>query len=97
VLSVVLVTSALGGEGKTSLASHLATSLARAWRKTLLIDADLRNPGAHRQFDLPSEAGFCDVLRGGVEFDDVIRATPVSRLWLMSAAQWDAHASQALA
>src|SRR5262249_37435330 len=34
-LQVVMVTSAVGGEGKTSLASQLAASLARAWRKTL--------------------------------------------------------------
>ena len=41
---VVMITSALPGEGKTSLSSHLATSLARSGLKTLLIDADLRQP-----------------------------------------------------
>jgi len=96
-LRVVMVTSAVGGEGKTSLASHLAASLARAWRKTLLLDCDLRNPAAHQQFDLPLEPGLCDVLRGDVEFDDAIRPTPVSRLWLMPAGKWDSHALQALA
>jgi capsular exopolysaccharide synthesis family protein len=96
-LRVVMVTSALGGEGKTSLASHLAASLARAWRKTLLLDCDLRNPAAHKQFDLPLEPGFSEVLRGEVEFDDVIRPTPVSRLWMIPAGQWDSHAVQALA
>ena len=38
---VIMIASALPGEGKTSLASHLATSLARSGQKTLLIDADL--------------------------------------------------------
>src|SRR5205085_4252844 len=51
-LQVVMVTSAAGGEGKTSVASHLAASLARAWRKTLLVDGDLRNPVAHTLFEL---------------------------------------------
>ncbi len=96
-LRVVMVTSAVGGEGKTSLASHLAASLARSWRKTLLIDGDLRNPAAHQQFDLPLEPGFSEVLRGEVEYDDAVRPTPVSRLWLMPAGKWDSHAIQALA
>jgi capsular exopolysaccharide synthesis family protein len=96
-LRVVMVTSAIGGEGKTSLASHLAASLARSWRKTLLIDCDLRNPAAHQQFDVPLEPGFSEVLRGEVEFGDVIRPTPVSRLWMIPAGKWDSHAIQALA
>ena len=96
-LRVVMITSANSGEGKTSLAGQLAASLARAWRKTLLIDGDLRHPGIHRQFDMPQEPGFSDVLRGELECDDAIRPTPLPRLWMMPAGQCDAHATQALA
>jgi capsular exopolysaccharide synthesis family protein len=94
---VVMITSAIGGEGKTTLASHLAASLARAWRNTLLIDGDLRNPAAHTQFDLPGSPGFCEALRGEVEFENVVKPTSVSRLWLLPAGKCDAHALQALA
>jgi len=94
---VIMVTSALGGEGKTTLATHLAASLARAWRKTLLIDCDLRNPGAHRQFDLAVEPGVSEALRGEVEFEDAVRPTLVIRLWLLPAGKFDSHAVQALA
>src|SRR5262249_28069613 len=94
---VVLVTSAVAGEGKTSLASQLAASLARAWRKTLLIDGDLRKPAAHQLFELPIEPGLSEVLRGDLEAGDVIRPTSVGRLWVMPAGQWDQHALQALA
>jgi capsular exopolysaccharide synthesis family protein len=96
-LRVVMVTSAMGGEGKTSLASHLAVSLARSWRKTLLIDCDLRHPAAHLQFGLPLEPGFSEALRGEVGFEDAVRPTPVSRLWMVPAGHWDSHAIQALA
>jgi capsular exopolysaccharide synthesis family protein len=96
-LRVVMVTSAGGGEGKTSLASHLAVSLARSWRKTLLIDCDLRHPAAHAQFEVPLEPGFSEGLRGEVGFEDVVRPTPVSRLWMIPAGHWDSHAIQALA
>jgi capsular exopolysaccharide synthesis family protein len=96
-LRVLLLTSASGGEGKTSLASHLAASLARAGRKTLLIDGDLRNPAAHRQFDLPQTPGFSEVLQGEIQAEEGIRPTPVSRLWLLPAGHWNTEAVQALA
>jgi polysaccharide biosynthesis transport protein len=96
-LRIILVTSASGGEGKTSLASHLAGSLARAWRKTLLLDGDLRNPSTHCLFNLPLEPGFSEVLRGEAELEDVVRPTPMSRLWTIPAGQWNDHAVQALA
>jgi capsular exopolysaccharide synthesis family protein len=96
-LQVVMVTSATGGEGKTSLATLLATSLARAWRKTVLIDGDLRNPAAHRPFDLPLEPGFSEMLRREVDLNDVVRPTPISRLWVIPAGNCDPFAIQALA
>lgn len=96
-LRVILVTSANSGEGKTSLASQLAASLSRAWKKTLLIDADLRSPAAHTLFDVPVEPGFSEVLRGELPSADAIRATAFSRLWVLPAGNWDSHALQALA
>jgi Mrp family chromosome partitioning ATPase len=48
-------------------------------------------------FDLPGEPGFSEVLRGDLDASDAIRPTAISRLWLMSAGQWDPHAQQALA
>jgi len=93
---VVMISSAVGGEGKTTLASHLAASLARAWRKTLLIDGDLRNPAQHIQFDQPNEPGLCEALRSEVEFEDVIKPTLISRLWMVPAGKVDPHALQAL-
>ena len=60
-LRVLLVTSAVGGEGKTSLASHLATSLARSGQRTLLIDGDLRRPMVHQSLRATSWAGLLRV------------------------------------
>src|SRR5262249_44504131 len=74
----------------------LAASLARSWRKTLLIDGDLRGPAAHRLFNLPSEPGFSEALRSDADFDATVRPTPLSRLWLLPAGRCHAHAVQAL-
>jgi succinoglycan biosynthesis transport protein ExoP len=96
-LQVVMITSALAGEGKTSLASHLAASLARAGRHTLLLDSDMRNPTLHRLFDLSRTPGLSELLRGEIDLDGVIRATAIDNLSIISAGQADAVALQSLA
>jgi capsular exopolysaccharide synthesis family protein len=96
-LRVLMVASAMKGEGKTSLAGHLATSLARAGRRTLLLDADLRSPAAHRLFDLPLERGTCELLRGQAALEEVVRPTVVPGLALVSAGYFDDRAVRALA
>ncbi len=94
---VLMVASAVGGEGKTSLASHLAASLARGGRKTLLVDCDLRNPGAHLHFQCRLAPGFCEALRGEAVYEDLIQPTPIENLSLLSAGKCDRQAVQMLA
>jgi succinoglycan biosynthesis transport protein ExoP len=96
-LRVVMITSALGGEGKTSLSSHVATSLARAGRKTLLIDCDLRKPSLQRVFELPRTEGFCELLRGEVGLAEAVQATQVDGLAVIAAGEVDAVALGRLA
>jgi capsular exopolysaccharide synthesis family protein len=96
-LKVIMVASAIGGEGKTSLASHLTASLARGRRKTLLVDCDLRNPAAHLQFDMPLTPGFAEGLRGEAAFEDLVRPTPLPNLSLVTAGMCDRQAVEALA
>jgi len=95
-IRTVMITSAVAGEGKTSLSCHLATSLARAGRKTLLIDGDLRRPSVHKMFDLPVDPGFAGLLRGDLEDEAALRSTPAANLWIMPAGQCDAATLQAL-
>jgi capsular exopolysaccharide synthesis family protein len=88
-VKVVLVASATAGEGKTSLSSHLAVSLARAGRKTLLIDGDLRNPCAHDLFGLDLTPGFGEVLRGEIGPVEACRPTLVPGLSMLTAGHCD--------
>jgi capsular exopolysaccharide synthesis family protein len=94
---VVMVSSAVSGEGKTTLASHLASSLARAGRRTLLIDCDLRRPAAHQLFELPLQPGFSEALLGEVHIAEATLSSPVDGLWVVPAGQWDREVIQALA
>src|SRR5206468_1146847 len=93
----VMVTSAQGGEGKTSLAGHLGGSLARGGFRTLLIDGDLRRPSVHRVLGLPQSPGLCELLRGQVAPDAAIRPTDVDRLSVLPAGAWTPAVAQLLA
>jgi capsular exopolysaccharide synthesis family protein len=97
-LRAIMVTSAVGGEGKTTLASNLAMSLARAGRKTLLIDCDLRRPSAHQLFEQTLQPGFSEVALREVELSAAIRPTTTdSNLFLLPAGHWDREVLQELA
>jgi polysaccharide biosynthesis transport protein len=58
----LVVTSALAGEGKSTVALGLAISAARLHQRVLLIDADLRRPGLHQQLQLPNDHGLSTLL-----------------------------------
>ena len=60
----LIITSALTGEGKSTLVLGLALSAARLHQRVLLIDADLRHPMLHRQFNLTNEQGLSTLLAG---------------------------------
>jgi len=67
-IRVVMVTSAVAGEGKTLTAANLALTLAESYgRNTLLIDADLRRPSLHDLFSVPNASGLSDGLRATTE------------------------------
>ncbi|HMP17679.1 MAG TPA: AAA family ATPase [Gemmatales bacterium] len=94
---VIMVSSADSGEGKTSLACHLALSLARSGQKTLLIDADLRNPTINHLFDVPLEPGLSEVLLGIKTAAEVIQRSSSPGLWLMPAGHCNRRVVELLA
>ncbi|NEO20200.1 MULTISPECIES: polysaccharide biosynthesis tyrosine autokinase [unclassified Moorena] len=69
----LMVTSALSGEGKSTLALGLALSAARLHRRVLLIDVDMRRPRLHQQLGLSNQEGLSTLLE-----DDTATPSPVS-------------------
>ena len=70
---VVLVTSALGSEGKTTTALDLARSFAEAGERVLLVEADLRRPTLAPALHLEPGPGLSDVLAGQAEVAAAVR------------------------
>lgn len=62
----LMITSALDGEGKSTIALGLAISAARLHQRVLLIDADFRKPTLHQQLNLPNEFGLSTLLESDV-------------------------------
>ncbi|MBL8821553.1 MAG: polysaccharide biosynthesis tyrosine autokinase [Planctomycetia bacterium] len=96
-LQIIMVCSADSGEGKTSLACHLALSLARSGQKTLLVDADLRNPTAHELFEMPLEPGLSELIRELVPVQDSLHRTTSPGLWLLPAGKCNTRVIELLA
>ena len=63
-LKTFVVTSSVGGEGKSSVAAQLALSISQSGRRVLLIDADMRAPAQHHVWNLINGIGLSHVLVG---------------------------------
>lgn len=81
----VLLTSADEGDQKTAVAVHLAASLARLGRRTLIVDGDLRRPKLASVFGVDNAVGLTGVLRGTTEPEDAIVATDIPYLSVLPA------------
>jgi capsular exopolysaccharide synthesis family protein len=84
---VIQVTSPNMGDGKTTLITNLAISIAQSGRKVLLIDADLRRPRIHRAFGLAGRVGLAEVIAGTADLDEAIQVTVLQNLSILPCGQ----------
>jgi protein-tyrosine kinase len=83
---VIMFTSSISEEGKTTSISNLAITYAQSGKKTLLIECDLRKARIHELFDLPKEPGLTTVLAGGGSMDEVIHTfDEIENLYVLTA------------
>jgi capsular exopolysaccharide synthesis family protein len=71
-LRSIVITSAAPGEGKSTIAAHLAIANADRGKKTLLVDGDLRRPSLHTKFGFTPQDGLSNVLTGELPWQDVV-------------------------
>lgn len=77
---VLLISSAIPGEGKTTVSANLAISLAQKGKRVLLVDCDLRNPSVGKALGLEETPLIGEYLSGRMEMAEVIAETPYENL-----------------
>ena len=96
-LKVVLITSTVGGEGKTTTAYNLAIASARAGKRTLLIEADLRSPSHAQSLKLtPDPDSVIEPLRYYGNLSECIRLSTIENLYIVPSAGPQRHAAAIL-
>jgi polysaccharide biosynthesis transport protein len=80
---VIQVTSPNPGDGKSTLASNLAVTVANSGKRVLLVDADFRRPRVHKIFGVDNTVGVTGVIDGDFEIADVVQESEVKNLSIL--------------
>jgi capsular exopolysaccharide synthesis family protein len=76
-VKVIVVSSAVPKEGKSTVSANLAFSISQLGRNVLLVDGDLRNPSQHKIWDIANEVGLSNILRSQIDVDQAtVEITP---------------------
>jgi len=84
-VGTLMVASPGPREGRSLVAANLAVACARDGRRTVLVDADLREPVLHQRFGVAPGPGLVGVLSGGATVAEGLQPTGVEHLWLLPA------------
>lgn len=79
----ILITSSVPNEGKSTISSNLAITMALSGARTLLIDGDLRRGALREAFGISSKVGFAEVLKEEVNWREVVVPTSYPNLFLL--------------
>lgn len=81
---VLLVSSAIPGEGKTTVSVNLAISMAKKGKRVLVVDCDLRNPSVAKALRIQAKASLVDYIKGKATGAEIINPTDVEDLFFIS-------------
>ncbi|MDP9459038.1 MAG: polysaccharide biosynthesis tyrosine autokinase [Actinomycetota bacterium] len=93
---VIMVSSSMAGEGKSTVAVHLAISLAEGGHRVTIVEADLRRPRVTMFLGLVDGAGLTSILSGAAELDDVLQTYGDGNLSVLAAGSIPPNPSELL-
>lgn len=82
---MIVVTSSIPSEGKSTTAINTALALAEAGNRVVIVDGDLRRPALHKYLDLVGTVGFSTVLSGAVQLDEALQVSRFPGLSVLTA------------
>jgi capsular exopolysaccharide synthesis family protein len=94
---VIVVTSALPLEGKTTTVINLAIAYGQADQKVLLIDGNLHQPMIHQVFAISNKLGFTSILAGNCPFEQAIKESGIRNVTLLPSGPYPTHSMDPLA
>jgi capsular exopolysaccharide synthesis family protein len=83
-IKTIVVTSTQPGEGKSTVISNLAVTMAQSGKKVLLIDCDLRKPTIHKKLGLSNQDGLTSLLAKEKKLEEVVQTTNVSNFYVLT-------------
>lgn len=83
-VKVIQVTSPIPGDGKSTVSSNLAVSIAQSGRRVCLVDCDFRRPRIGKVFGVKDEVGIVQAIAGRVTLDEAIQASSVENLSVLT-------------
>ena len=93
---VIQISSPLPGDGKSTIASNLACSIAQSGKKVIAIDCDLRRPQLTDNFAMADKNGLTNILNGECEISEATHQSPLPNLEVMPSGPIPANPAEAL-
>jgi polysaccharide biosynthesis transport protein len=81
----IAITSANSGDGKSTLSSNIAVSIAQAGRRVVIVECDMRKPAVAKLFSRSSPVGLAEYLSGRASLEEVTQDTGVNGLSIIAA------------
>ena len=88
VAKVILVTSAVEREGKSTVVANLGVTMAQSGRRVILVDCNIHQPALHQFFELSNEVGLTEILTGQSSVTGTIQPTQIARLSVITSGRY---------